>query len=210
LPHFKYRVLLVEDEKSVRETLAAILVSANYDVVTALDGLDGLTHLEGPLPELVVTDLRMPRMSGFEFLAVVRQRFPQIPTIAISGEYVTEDIPDGLLADAFLLKGQYAVPEFLSRVQDLLSKPPARPFPGTRNTAPIWVPLRGSGQVVVTCPKCLRSSDLDAAVLKLGTNQAGCSFCHSKFTCNVDQHSMDTLSRHRGTQSPLRKARSTA
>jgi CheY-like chemotaxis protein len=208
--HFKYRVLFVDDEKSVRETAAAILVSVGYEVLTAVDGLDALEHLDGPLPELVVTDLRMPRMSGFELLAIVRQRFPQIPTIAISGEYVTEAIPDGLLADAFLLKGQYAVPEFLVRVEELLAKPPVRPFPGTRNVAPIWVPLRGSGEVIATCPKCLRSSDLDAASLRAGANRAACTFCRNQFTCNVDQHSLDALARSRATYSPARKARSTA
>ena len=206
MPTFKYRVLFVEDEASVRHTAAAILKSADYDVITAEDGLNALECFDGPLPELVVTDLRMPRMSGFELLAIVRQRFPQIPTIAISGEYITEDIPDGLLADAFLVKGQYAVPDFLNRVRELLAKPPARPFPGAKVIAPIWVPLRGSGEVIVTCPKCLRSADIDAEALRVGRNQATCEFCRNSFICNIDQHSMDVLGRNRTESSALRKA----
>lgn len=208
MPHFKYRVLLVEDEKNVRATVAAILMSAGYEVLTANDGLDALEYLDGPLPDLIVSDLRMPRMSGFEFLAVVRHRFPQIPAIALSGEYVTHDVPDGLLADTFLLKGQYEVPAFLTRVAELLAKPPVRPFPGTRNVAPVWVPLRGSGQVIVTCPKCLRSADIDATGFHCGPNQAACTFCQHQFVCNVDEHSMDALERNRASRAPLRKARS--
>jgi len=208
VPHFKYRVLLVEDDKSVRDTMAAILMSAGYEVLTAHDGLDALECLDGPVPDLIVSDLRMPRMSGFEFLAVVRHRFPQIPTVAISGEYMTDAAPDGLLADAFLLKGQYEVPNFLTRVVELLARPPVRPFPGTRNVVPVWVPLRGAGQVIVTCPKCLRSAEMDASSFQCGPNQAACAFCHHQFTCNVDEHSMDALERSRTLIHPLRKARS--
>jgi CheY-like chemotaxis protein len=208
MAHFKYRALLVEDDKNVRDTAAAILLSAGYEVLTAVDGLDALQCLDGPLPDLIVSDLRMPRMSGFEFLAIVRHRFPQVPTIAISGEYMTEDIPAGLLADAFLLKGQYEVPAFLTRVAELLAKPPVRPFPGTRNVAPVWVPLRGGGGVIVTCPKCLRSADLEASALQCGPNQAACAFCQHEFVCNVDQHSMSALERTRTFAPPMRKARS--
>jgi CheY-like chemotaxis protein len=208
LRHFKYRVLFVDDEKNVRETTAAILASVGYEVLTAEDGLEALQRLDGPLPELVITDLRMPNMSGFELLAIIRHRFPQIPTIAVSGEYIT-DLPDGMLADSFLLKGQYAVPDFLTLIADLLARPPVRPFPGTRNISPVWVPLRGSGEVIVTCPKCLRSSDIDAAHLKVGANQTACSFCKTCFTCNLDRHSMEAVVRNR-VAPPLRKARTSA
>lgn len=209
LRHFKYRLLLVEDEKSIRETTTAILVSVGYEVLTAENGLEALECLDGPLPELVITDLRMPHMSGFELLAIIRHRFPQVPTVAISGEYITER-PEGLLADHFLMKGQYAVPDFLGLIGDLLAKPPVRPFPGTRNISPVWVPLRGSGEVIVTCPKCLRSSDIDATKLTLGANNTSCTFCKACFTCILDQHSIDVVERSRMVASPLRKARTTA
>jgi CheY-like chemotaxis protein len=190
---FKYRILFVDDEKSIRDTGAAILRSAGYDVLTAEDGLDALKSLAGALPELIITDLRMPRMSGFEFLAVVRHRFPQIPTIAISGEYVTDIVPDGLLADLFLQKGQYEVPDFFAKIRELLSKPPARAFPGTRCTSPIWVALYGKGEVIVTCPQCLRSFDVDTTEMKLGTHEASCTFCQGRFEYNIDKHNMETF-----------------
>ena len=76
-----------------------------YEVRTAEDGFRALIELRFALPDLVVTDLRMPNMSGFEFLPIVRQRFPHIPVIAISGGFVGEG-STAPLADAFLMKGQ--------------------------------------------------------------------------------------------------------
>ena len=57
-------------------------------------------------PDLIISDLHMPRMSGFEFLSVVRRRFPAIPVIAISGAYnLSESFAAGVMADAYLSQG---------------------------------------------------------------------------------------------------------
>ena len=207
MPSFKYRILFVDDEPSVRLTTAAILQLAGYEVLTAEDGLDALQCLAGALPELIITDLRMPKMSGFELLAIVRTRFPQIPTVAISGEYVTDNVPEGLLADVFLQKGQYEPSELFTNIKELLSKPPARPFPGTRNTSPIWVALHGNRQVIVTCPQCLRSFDVDSAQVNVGVHKAVCKFCQSKFEYNVDEHSIGAFRRDKSSAGS-RKSRS--
>ena len=84
---FPYRLLVVDDEPSIRDLLQMSLSKEGYEVRVAKDGFDALAQMRGALPELILTDLKMPNMSGFEFLSVVRRRFPQIPTIAISGEY---------------------------------------------------------------------------------------------------------------------------
>ena len=99
---FRFRILVVDDDPSMREVARAILESGGYEVLTAADGLEGLHALSTSLPDLVISDLNMPRMSGFEFLAVIRERFPHIATIAIAGEYITVGNPCGILADAFL------------------------------------------------------------------------------------------------------------
>lgn len=202
---FRYRVLFVDDEEAIRVTAAGVLQTAGYEVVTAANGLDALRCLGGALPELIITDLRMPKMSGFEFLAVVRRRFPQIPTIAISGEYVTHGVPDGLLADAYLQKGNYRVDELLDTAAELLSRPPARAFPGTKSTSPVWVSLHRRGEVLVTCPQCLRSFDVSGEKMSLGGNQTCCSFCQCTFGFHLDQTSIDSLSGKRGSRA--RRAR---
>ncbi|HYN14997.1 MAG TPA: response regulator, partial [Terriglobales bacterium] len=111
------------------------------------------------LPDLIVTDLKMPNMSGFEFLSVVRRRFPQIPTIAISGEFHPPVEPLGVLADAFLAK-PFRFEELLAKVAELLRDAPPRPAI-RRDRAPVWVPRNGE-YYVITCTDCLRSFSIPA------------------------------------------------
>lgn len=207
---FRFRILFVDDEASVRQTGAAVLESAGYEVLTAEDGLDGLNCLDQALPDLIISDLRMPKMSGFEFLAVVRNRFPQIPSVALSGEYVTDNVPDGLLADTFFQKGNYSIPEFLGAVKRLITTAPERPVQGKRNFSPIWIALNGSGQVIVTCPKCLRSFDVKPEDMSGGTHIVECTSCANEFEFKMDHlshvHAASTL---RAATSPkVRKVRS--
>jgi CheY-like chemotaxis protein len=98
-----YRVLVVDDDPSIRQVLEAVLERRGYTVHTAVDGVDGLRALSKCLPDAIVSDLNMSRMSGFEFLEIVRNRFPHIVTIAMSGEYHEDS--SGILADAFFQKG---------------------------------------------------------------------------------------------------------
>ena len=94
-----------------------------------MDGVEGLHSLSKSLPDLliIISDLNMPRMSGFEFLAVERQRFPHIATIAMSGGYSTGKVPLGILADAFGQKGNYTIKELSDQVGKLLAASPLRP-----------------------------------------------------------------------------------
>lgn len=81
---FKLRILFVDDDSGLRESSALILKSFGYEVRTADGGFQALVELRSVLPDLIVSDLRMPNMSGFELLSIVRKRFPHIPVIAIS------------------------------------------------------------------------------------------------------------------------------
>ncbi len=53
----------------------------------AEDDFEGLAALRRALPDMIISDLQMPNMNGFEFFSVVRQRFPTVPVIVISGEF---------------------------------------------------------------------------------------------------------------------------
>jgi len=75
----RHRVLLVDDEASIRETTGRLLAAAGYEIVTAENGFDALLELKKRTPDIILSDLNMPQMSGFEFLSVVRRRFPEIP-----------------------------------------------------------------------------------------------------------------------------------
>lgn len=78
VPKHKTRILVVEDDATVRLTISALLREQGYDVSVAIDGFDALLQLEQNIPGLILSDLNMPQMSGFELLSVVRRRFPEI------------------------------------------------------------------------------------------------------------------------------------
>jgi len=74
----KGRILVVDDEPSVRESLQSLLTEVGYEVSTAVDGFDALLRLKTFVPDVIISDLNMPQMSGFELLSVLRRRFPEI------------------------------------------------------------------------------------------------------------------------------------
>jgi CheY-like chemotaxis protein len=80
----KTRVLIVEDDVTVRFTFSTVLDAAGYEVSTATDGFDALLQLKQQIPDVILSDLNMPEMSGFELLSVVRRRFPSIMVVAAS------------------------------------------------------------------------------------------------------------------------------
>jgi len=121
------RVLVVDDEASNRELISDMLASEGYDVVTAQDGMDALSQLAVPLPDVIISDLKMPRISGVEFLAVVRRRYPDLPLIAISGEFEGNEVPPGVPADAYLPKGSYTFEQLRTTITELIFAPPSRP-----------------------------------------------------------------------------------
>jgi CheY-like chemotaxis protein len=174
---FRFRILVVDDEPLIRETAKMILEGEGYEVLTAADGLEGLHSLSKSLPDLIISDLNMPRMTGFEFLAVVRLRFPHIATIAMSGGYSSGEMPGEILADAFLQKGNYTIKELSQQVRMLLAASPLRSERKKSDIAPLFVPRDGAGYLMITCPKCLRPNRLEALSLNGGLHQTTCQSC---------------------------------
>jgi CheY-like chemotaxis protein len=189
---FPYRVLVVDDEPSIREVARAILESQGYEVLTVADGLDGLNALSGSLPDVIISDLNMPRMSGIEFLAIVRKRFPRIATIAMSGEYLPSENPSGILADAFLQKGRYTVEELFEEVAKLLAASPIRSEREKSDIAPLFVPRDRAGYLIVTCPRCLRPNRLEAMSLNGGIHQTVCQSCSTPVRFEIN-HEIEPL-----------------
>ena len=173
---FNFRILVVDDEPSVRDVAAVLLSSKGYEVRTAQEGFAALVELRRALPDVIISDLKMPNMSGFELLSVVRRRFPQIPVIAISGEY-TGIAPEGLLADAFLTKGDYTPDELFRRITDLLQQGPMRPF-ARRDQTLVWIPRTDTGYYVVTCTECLRSFSVPEQEARGEMREANCIYCN--------------------------------
>ena len=77
-------VLVVEDDEALRESFQQLLSYLFAEVDAAVDGQDALDQLAAKNYDIVLTDLRMPRMSGFQLLQEIRQQSPQQPIVVIS------------------------------------------------------------------------------------------------------------------------------
>src|SRR6185312_16280795 len=140
----KKRILIVDDEPSVRATVAMLLAGKGYEICCADDGFDALLQMKSRVPELVISDLNMPQMSGFEFLSVIRRRFPQVLVVAMSGAFEAGDaVPGGVIADAFYAKGANNPGLLLELVADLFLTSASQASTHTRQSAPVWVPRNG-------------------------------------------------------------------
>src|SRR4030095_6174670 len=159
MSNFHYRLLVIDDEPVSRELFERAPSEHGFEVAIAKEGFAALAQMHGALPDLIVSDLKMPNMSGFEFLSIARRRFPQIPTIAVSGEFHAPVEPLGVLADAFLSK-PFRFEELLAKIRELLRDAPPRPAI-KRDKAPVWVPRNGE-YYVITCTDCLRSFSIPA------------------------------------------------
>jgi CheY-like chemotaxis protein len=185
---FAHRILVVDDEPTILKTAALVLASGGYEVHTARDGFEALTVLRGSLPDILISDLSMPNMSGFELLSVVRRRFPHLPVIAISGQY-NGTAPAGLIADAFFSKGHYNPEELFATISELLEQAPIRPNIAKPDKAPVWIPKNSTGYFVVTCPNCLRSFSVED---KNGREyrETECVYCNSTVCYLADLSAM--------------------
>lgn len=193
MPESKHRLLVVDDEPSVRNTLAMIMAVEGYEVTTAEDGFDALLQLKQALPDVIVSDLNMPRMSGFELLSVVRRRFPQIAVIASSGAFHGESVPGGVIADAFYAKGQHTPKDLSKIVADLMRTAATRASAHAMEPAPVWIPRNGKTSngipyVVLTCTDCLRSFPLTVTEGDASprTQETPCLFCSWKIRYIID------------------------
>lgn len=187
MANFHYRLLVIDDEPLNRELLASSLSAAGYEVEVAKDGFAALAQMHGALPDLIISDLKMPNMSGFEFLSIARRRFPQIPTIAVSGEFHPPIEPLGVIADAFLSK-PFSLDELEAKIAELLRDSPPRPAV-KKDRAPVWVPRNGE-YYVITCTECLRSFSIPAeksvrVLRELRT--LACIFCDAQVQFIVEE-----------------------
>jgi CheY-like chemotaxis protein len=148
-------VLLVDDDPTIREILSMELAEAGFKAQHAEDGIDGLVKLRDELPKVIISDLQMPRMSGIEFIWVVRRRFPSIPVIVLSGS-IPAGLPAEIKPDRWFEKNARQFPELLRAVQDLARKAPDRADVPQVISIPVRTRPDGAGYFVLTCTECLR------------------------------------------------------
>jgi CheY-like chemotaxis protein len=157
MPFPPAKILIAEDESSIRLSMSLVLTKLGYHVRSAADGFSALREIRVELPDILLSDLNMPGMSGFELLTIVRRRLPSIKSVAMSGAFSGEGIPPGVAADAFYQKGS-STPALLRIIQGLPrieqcdpQSPSPVPF--------VWVNRDGhaSCPATIVCPECLRT-----------------------------------------------------
>ncbi len=86
------KILIVDDESDIRDELAEFLTHKGYDVVQSEDGSSAWAEFEARGADLILTDLKMPRMDGYELIRRVRSRDPKVPIIAATGQHSSGDL----------------------------------------------------------------------------------------------------------------------
>lgn len=118
------RVLLVEDDVRVREVLAAYLDVDGFEVVEAADGVEGLESTRTQAPDLIVTDIMMPRMDGLTMVRQLRadEALRHIPVLLISGHSDPPDEVDLEAGPLAYIPKPVTLGGFLSAIRRLLAK----------------------------------------------------------------------------------------
>jgi len=122
-PARRCSLLVVEDSITSRSLLKNILESSGYDVATAVDGIDALTVLRSGRFDLVVSDVEMPRMDGFDLTARIRQdrKLADLPVVLVtaleSREHRERGIDVG--ADAYIVKSSFDQSNLLEVIRRL-------------------------------------------------------------------------------------------
>ena len=124
------RILLIEDESDVVKMVVKRLESAGYEVITAGDGVAGLDKVRTAKPDLIITDLLLPKLDGWRFCHTLKtaHNFRHMPVIVLSGSVLDESSPAGVeQGDAFMMK-PFKPEQLLSTIRSLLHEvPPTSP-----------------------------------------------------------------------------------
>lgn len=175
-------LLIVDDDVMLCETLAMSFGALGYKVRCAANGFGALDALHEELPDILLSDLQMPGMSGFELLYVVQRRFPEIRVVAMSGAYSGDKIPEGIAAHAFHAKGTN--PKKLFQTIDAMAQPRRESLKKiTGIPALIWVARNihdcsGQAYVLLNCPECLRSFP-ELLANETAIHESQCLYCQS-------------------------------
>ncbi len=118
-----FHILVVDDDKHTRLLFRTVLESENYTVFTAENGVDALKIMESSHVDLVVLDIMMPNMDGYEFTKMLREANNNLPVLMVSAKQLPSDKKQGFLAgtDDYMTK-PVDDDEFLLRIKALLRR----------------------------------------------------------------------------------------
>lgn len=118
------KILVVEDDKFLRELITQKLMKEDYETLEAVDGEEGIKKIKEEKPDLVLLDLILPGIDGFEVLSKKREdaSLNQIPVIILSNLGQKEDVERGLKLGAvdYLIKAHFTPGEIIEKVKNAL------------------------------------------------------------------------------------------
>jgi len=117
-------ILIIEDDKFLRELIAQKLFKEGYNIIEAIDGEEGIKKVKEEKPDLVLLDLILPGIDGFEVLSQIKEdsSLAQIPVIILSNLGQKEDVEKGLKLGAidFLIKAHFTPGEIIEKINSAL------------------------------------------------------------------------------------------
>jgi CheY-like chemotaxis protein len=190
---FKHRVLVVDDDSGIRNVTAVVLQVNNYSVSSAENGVAAIPILKSTRPHVMISDLRMPEMDGYELLRLARRFFPAMGTIVVSALDGTE-MPGRDLADAIFVKGDYRVPDLLEAVADLSAQYPLRIGNGRSPVSPSWIAQEHRSALWIICKECLACFALSLAEMgQAGMHNRWCPSCSQKVRFMVQPGALEAV-----------------
>ncbi|HEU4965953.1 MAG TPA: response regulator [Candidatus Saccharimonadales bacterium] len=138
------KILLVEDDNNLREIYEARLQAEGYTIVTAKDGEEALVVAKAEKPDLIISDVMMPRISGFEMLDILRNteelKYTKVIMLTALGQADDKTRADSLGADRYLVKSQVTLEDIVKAAHELTDAAPA-PAAGTAPAATAVTPV---------------------------------------------------------------------
>lgn len=118
-----FKILVVEDDKNTSKLMHIVLSKAGYDVKLAGNGIEALELLDNEFIDLILLDVMMPEMDGYEFTETIRTNGLNIPILMVTAKQLSEDMYKGFIAgaDDFLVKPVDEI-ELLFRIKALLKR----------------------------------------------------------------------------------------
>jgi len=124
MPEDKKTILIVEDDKFLRDLIAQKLTREGFNMIEATDGEEGVTKIKEEKPDLVLLDLILPGIDGFDVLAKIKEDpvLAEIPVIILSNLGQRDDIEKGLQLGAkdYLIKAHFTPGEVIEKIKATL------------------------------------------------------------------------------------------
>ena len=119
------KILVIDDEPEICKMVTEFLFDAGYSASFALNGPDGLAMIKKESPSLVILDIGMPGMDGFEVMRLIREQFPALPVVVLTGHRDTETVKKmvELGASEYLTKPIHLETLLDQFVRDMIGQP---------------------------------------------------------------------------------------